>query len=108
MSLEGFIKWGSFLPLGLARALGSLLGILTWLFSGKYRRRFRENWLLARAHFKASSKHPVKNPSMVRALAQAGCLAAELPAIWCNPQTVGRMTIEGWDLVQGLLARGQG
>ena len=108
MSLEAFIKWGSFLPLGLARAVGSLLGILTWLFSGPYRRRFRENWLLARAHFKAPPKYPVKNPSMVRALAQAGCLAAELPAIWCNPQTVGRMTIEGWDLVQGLLARGQG
>ena len=108
MSLEGFIKWASFLPLGLARALGSLLGILTWLSSGKYRRRFRENWLLARAHFKASPEQPVKNPSMVRAVAQAGCLAAELPAIWCNPQTVDRMTIEGWDYVQALLLKGQG
>ena len=108
MSLEVFIKWVSLLPLGLARALGGLLGMLTWLLSSKYRRRFRDNWLIARSHFQAKLEPSLRPPSMVRAVAQAGCLAAELPAIWCNSKTVDRMSVEGWDLVERLLAQGRG
>ncbi|MGA0993078.1 MAG: lysophospholipid acyltransferase family protein [Burkholderiaceae bacterium] len=108
MSLEVFIKWASLLPLGLARALGGLLGMLTWLLSSKYRRRFRDNWLIARSHFQAKLEPSLRPPSMVRAVAQAGCLAAELPAIWCNSKTVDRMSVEGWDLVERLLAQGRG
>jgi Kdo2-lipid IVA lauroyltransferase/acyltransferase len=108
VSLEVFIKWVSLLPLGLARAVGSLLGMLTWLFSSKYRRRFRDNWLLARSHFQKRVEPSLRPPSMVRAVAQAGCLAAELPAIWCNSKTVDRMTVEGWDLVERLLAQRRG
>lgn len=108
MSLEVFIKWASLLPLGLARAVGGLLGMLTWLLSSKYRRRFRDNWLIARSHFQAKLEPSLKPPSMVRAVAQAGCLAAELPAIWCNSKTVDRMSVEGWDLVERLLAQGRG
>ena len=108
MSLEVFIKWASLLPLGLARAVGGLLGMLTWLLSSKYRRRFRDNWLLARSHFQAKVEPSLRPPSMVRAVAQAGCLAAELPAIWCNSKTVDRMSVEGWDLVERLLAQGRG
>jgi Kdo2-lipid IVA lauroyltransferase/acyltransferase len=108
VSLEVFIKWASLLPLGLARAVGGLLGMLTWLLSSKYRRRFRDNWLLARSHFQKRVEPSLRPPSMVRAVAQAGCLAAELPAIWCNSKTVDRMTVEGWDLVERLLAQGRG
>jgi len=108
VSLEVFIKWVSLLPLGLARALGGLLGMLTWLLSSKYRRRFRDNWLIARSHFQAKLEPSLRPPSMVRAVAQAGCLAAELPAIWCNSKTVDRMSVEGWDLVERLLAQGRG
>ncbi|MFZ8911527.1 MAG: lysophospholipid acyltransferase family protein [Burkholderiaceae bacterium] len=108
MSLEVFIKWASLLPLGLARAVGGLLGMLTWLLSSKYRRRFRDNWLIARSHFQAKLEPSLRPPSMVRAVAQAGCLAAELPAIWCNSKTVDRMSVEGWDLVERLLAQGRG
>jgi len=108
VSLEVFIKWASLLPLGLARALGGLLGMLTWLLSSKYRRRFRDNWLIARSHFQAKLEPSLRPPSMVRAVAQAGCLAAELPAIWCNSKTVDRMSVEGWDLVERLLAQGRG
>jgi KDO2-lipid IV(A) lauroyltransferase len=108
VSLEVFIKWASLLPLGLARAVGGLLGMLTWLLSSKYRRRFRDNWLIARSHFQAKLEPSLRPPSMVRAVAQAGCLAAELPAIWCNSKTVDRMSVEGWDLVERLLAQGRG
>jgi len=108
VSLEVFIKWVSLLPLGLARAVGGLLGMLTWLLSSKYRRRFRDNWLIARSHFQAKLEPSLRPPSMVRAVAQAGCLAAELPAIWCNSKTVDRMSVEGWDLVERLLAQGRG
>jgi KDO2-lipid IV(A) lauroyltransferase len=108
--LEVLIKWASLLPLSLARVLGGLLGLLTWLLSSKYRERFQDNWRLAIEHIKHGnpSSPPSESLSMFRALAQAGCLAGELPAIWCNPKAVERMTIEGWDLVEDLLAEGRG
>lgn len=110
MRLEVLIKWASLLPLSLARALGGLLGLLTWLLSSKYRERFHDNWRLAIEHIKHGnpSAPPSESLSMFRALTQAGCLAGELPAIWCNPKAVERMTIEGWDLVEDLLAEGRG
>lgn len=110
MRLEVLIKWTSLLPLSPARALGGLLGLLTWLLSSKYRRRFQDNWCLAIEYIKNSnsSAPPVGSLSMFRAITQAGCLAGELPAIWCNPKAVERMTIEGWNLVEDLLAEGRG
>ena len=45
---------------------------------------------------------------MFRALTQAGCLASELPLIWGKSATTERMTIEGWEMVEALLAKGKG
>jgi KDO2-lipid IV(A) lauroyltransferase len=104
VSLERIIKWASVLPLGLARGVGRFLGLAAWLFSSKYRRRFQDNWRLARPRFQAKAK----GLSMFRALTQAGCLASELPLIWGRPSTTERMTIEGWEMVEALLAKGKG
>ena len=65
------------IPLRLAHAVGVLLGWTIYALSPTYRRRLREN--LAYAGY---SDKRVRNA----AIAEAGKLLAELPAIWFRPQ----------------------
>ena len=62
----------SHLPLWFLHGLGWLLGWVTWLLSGAYRRRFLENVALA----------GVARGDWLRAVGAAGCVLAELPRLW--------------------------
>lgn len=64
------------LPLGLARALGAVAGLVAWAGSPGYRRKLREN--LRRAGFAGIR-------ASVRAAIEAGRMAGELPYIWLRP-----------------------
>lgn len=66
------------LPLGALHALGALLGWIMYLASPRYRRHLREN--LATAGYGAD------RGTRRRAIAQAGRMAIELPAIWLRPR----------------------
>jgi KDO2-lipid IV(A) lauroyltransferase len=70
------------LPLGLLHALGWVLGWLTFLVSGRYRRR-----LLAHARLAG-----VARADVLAAVGEAGKLVTELPRLW-----LGRPVRLGWE-----------
>ncbi|MFN2646033.1 MAG: lysophospholipid acyltransferase family protein [Burkholderiales bacterium] len=66
------------LPLGLLHRLGSVLGWAMYGMSPTYRRHLRENLALARYDHA---------PLRRRAIAAAGALVTELPALWFRPHS---------------------
>jgi KDO2-lipid IV(A) lauroyltransferase len=82
------------LPLPVLHAVGAVLGWLSFLASGTYRRRFAEN-----------ARQAGYRPAQVRAaVAEAGKLVAELPRLW-----FGRAVAMDWDGAQLIdVARAQG
>lgn len=94
-------RWLSRWPLPLLHALGSLLGWLVFVVSPAYRRRFKAQvrqagvpWSVARG-----------------AVAQAGCMLAELPHLWlrASNELLGpRTRFEGADFVHAVHAQGRG
>lgn len=90
----------SHLPLPVLHNLGSVGGWLTWWFSPRYRRHFRQNIALAGLE----SARPA-------AIGEAGKAALELPAIWLRPadQVASYVVrVSGWDLVEAANVRGKG
>ena len=91
------------LPLGLAHVAGALLGWAMYLGSARYRRHLLDN--LAAAGFGADSG--VRR----EAIASAGRLLSELPALWLRPHAeVAALVreVSGWDLVDAARAAGRG
>jgi len=92
-----FARW----PLRLLHALGALIGWLTYACSPTYRRRFRENVAIA----------GVPWPQARGAIAEAGCMVAELPWLWMRPadEPLGkRLQWEGAELIEEALAHKRG
>ena len=91
------------LPLVVAHAAGWFLGWLMYLASPRYRQHLAEN--LAAAGYGA-------NPRVRReAIAAAGCLLTELPALWLRPHAVVAglvREVSGWELVVSAQAAGRG
>ncbi|MBI5430972.1 MAG: lysophospholipid acyltransferase family protein [Nitrosomonadales bacterium] len=95
------------LPLRWLHALGALLGHLTFLFSGRYAARTRENLRQARvakdeAHFAALLKQTVS---------EAGKGIVELPWVWGRPLEQVCATVKschGWEHMEAAHARGKG
>ncbi len=89
----------SILPLPVIHAMGSALGWLVYLVSPAHRRRMRA--YLDQAGYR---RH------LGAAIAESGKAITELAFVWCAaPARVNRrVTVENWDLVQGILDRGQG
>jgi KDO2-lipid IV(A) lauroyltransferase len=90
------------LPLAVLHALGALLGWAMYGLSPTYRRHLRENLAAAGLNDKATRR---------AAVAGAGRLLAELPAIWLRPQAeVAALVrrIEGREHVDAARAAGQG
>lgn len=88
-------------PLPLAHAAGFLLGWAMYGFSAAYRRHLREN-LEAAGWRDRATRHA--------AIAQAGKLIAELPAIWLRPQARAAALVrrvEGLELVEAARAAGR-
>ena len=74
------------LPLPLMQRVGALLGWLTWLLSGSYRRRFE-------AHASAAGFTPTQYRPAVAAI---GTMVAELPWLWLRPQGKGVLHLVRW------------
>jgi KDO2-lipid IV(A) lauroyltransferase len=90
------------LPLGLLHALGAALGWAIYGLSPTYRRHLREN-LEAAGYRDAATRRA--------AIAGAGRMVAELPAIWLRPRAeVAALVrrIDGRELVDAARAAGQG
>jgi KDO2-lipid IV(A) lauroyltransferase len=89
------------LPLGLLHALGGLLGWAIYGLSPTYRKHLRANLALA----------GYADPGIRRAaIAEAGKLLAEMPALWFRPhEEVARLVrrVEGEDLARAANARGE-
>ncbi|MCX7960504.1 MAG: lysophospholipid acyltransferase family protein [Burkholderiales bacterium] len=94
-------RLAALVPLPLAHALGVLLGWAMYALSAAYRRHLREN--LAAAGY--------RDPALRRAaIAEAGKLVAELPAIWLRPRARAAALvrrIEGVELVDAARAAGR-
>jgi Kdo2-lipid IVA lauroyltransferase/acyltransferase len=90
-------------PLPVLQAVGSFLGALVYLLSGRERRRALENLTLA---------FPAGVPSGVawHSAKASGQAVAELPYLWRRPieEVVGRVvSVEGWEHVEAAQARGE-
>lgn len=84
------------LPLPLLHAVGAVLGWVSFLASGTYRRRFADNARQAGFGF-----------AQVRsAVAEAGKLVAEVPRLWFGSPAAIRW--EGAELIDAALAQGRG
>jgi len=71
------------LPLRMLHALGALLGWATYLLSGKYAARLREN-----LGYYNAGRHPSEFRKLLRAsVVEAGKSLAELPWVWRRPLT---------------------
>jgi len=90
------------IPLGILHAVGALLGWAMYGLSPTYRRHLRDN--LATAGYRdAATRHA--------AIASAGRLLAEIPALWLRPrlEVMGRVRrIDGWEHVDAARASGKG
>ena len=91
-------------PLVWLHRLGAVAGWLSWLFSPIYRRRMRENMILALGEERARRVR-------FSAIAHAGRLSLELPRIWLRPleDAVASIAgVSGWDLVEAAMREGKG
>src|SRR5690349_15181899 len=91
------------LPLSLAHALGAALGWAMYGLSPTYRRHLRENLEAAGYGNDAATRHG--------AIAGAGRMLAELPAMWLRPrrEVVARLRrVEGFEHVEQARAAGKG
>ncbi|OYV37740.1 MAG: lipid A biosynthesis acyltransferase [Thiomonas sp. 20-64-5] len=92
----------SVLPLSLLQAFGAALGLLVYAASGNYRHRLRAN--LQQAGYDPQRL-------ALKAAAQAGRMAAELPAVWFrqgHAAPVHRVQVIGKEHVDAARAQGQG
>ena len=90
------------LPLAILHAVGAILGWAMYGLSPTYRRHLRGN-LEAAGYRDAVTRHA--------AVASAGRLLAELPAMWLRPATevTGLVQrVDGWELVDAARAAGKG
>ena len=95
------------LPLGVLHRLGTVLGWATYLMSGTYARRMRENLGFEMTDNPEKDFHKVLNAS----IAEAGKGVAELPWLWCRPLaevTASMKACHGWEHVEAARARGKG
>jgi len=96
------IRAAARLPLPLLHALGALLGWAVYGLSPTYRRHLREN-LDAAGYRDAATRRA--------AVAGAGRMLAELPAVWLRPRaeaTALVRDVEGRELIDAARAAGQG
>ncbi len=96
------MKLAARIPLPIAHALGSLLGWAMHGLSPTYRRHLKEN-LAAAGYADAATRRA--------AIAEAGKLLAELPALWLRPRReVAALVkeIRGLELVEAARAQGKG
>lgn len=101
--METFIfRLAGRLPLPLLHALGAVLGLLTYLISGRYRRTLRANLAIA----------GLDSTRLAWAVAaQAGMGALELPYLWLRPhdEVVGKVRrVQGWALAEEAWRQGRG
>jgi KDO2-lipid IV(A) lauroyltransferase len=95
------MRWLSHRSLGFLHALGTVLGWLAWALSPTYRRRGRDNALLA----------GVSRAQAREAVSQAGRMVGELPWLWLSQESrpISRwVTWQGAELVDAALAEGRG
>ena len=90
------------LPLAVLHGFGALFGWAIYALSPRYRRHLREN--LEAAGFRDAATRR-------SAVAQAGKMIAELPALWLRPHAeVAALVreVRGWELVEAARAAGRG
>ncbi|NBT35008.1 MAG: lysophospholipid acyltransferase family protein [Betaproteobacteria bacterium] len=94
-------------PLPLLRALGWVLGWVSWMVSARYRHLFYSHWAGAMQHLGLSQKR--RGPEGLWAsIGQAGQLISELPKIWCAKDLSPLMRIEGLEACQRAYEEGRG
>ncbi len=101
-------KLASRLPLGLARAMGWMLGWLIWFLSPRYRSMMRANWALALQSGALGLSFAQSRQAFRAAIGHAGLIATELPKIWCDPKAGEQMTLVGLDHLDAAIQRGKG
>jgi Kdo2-lipid IVA lauroyltransferase/acyltransferase len=95
------------LPLGVLHRLGGALGRITYLVSGRYAARLRENIGLGLKECATEEFREILNASIT----EAGKGLAELPWIWQRPlkEVVGSVkACHGWEHVETAITRGKG
>jgi KDO2-lipid IV(A) lauroyltransferase len=95
------------LPLSTLHRLGSALGWLTYLLSGKYAARLRENLGYGFEGCSAEAFRKVLNAS----IAETGKSLVEMPWVWKRPlaEVTGRVrACHGWEYVEAARSKGQG
>lgn len=109
--MQTLFKFLSHWPLWSLRGLGSLLGGLVWMASARYRRQLRQS--LSDALSSAAAQSAGLGPASLRglrprAILEAGRLVSELPKIWCDERSLGRLTVVGLAQAQSAAHQGHG
>lgn len=95
------------LPLSALHCLGSMLGRATYLLSGKYAARLREN-----LGYGLGSRPVAEFRKMLNAnIAETGKSLLEMPWVWCRPLaevTNSVRACHGWEHVEAARSKGQG
>lgn len=94
-------------PLSVLHRLGAMLGWATYLLSGSYARRMRENLGYAMAGRPEQDMRKILNAS----IAEAGKGVTELPWLWRRPlaKVAGSIKVcHGWEHVEAARAQGKG
>jgi len=100
-------KLAACFSLGTLHRLGAMLGWATYLLSGSYARRMRENLGFAMAGRPEQDIRKILNES----IAEAGKGVAELPWLWCRPPDEVNASVKvchGWEHVEAARSRGKG
>jgi len=95
------------LPLSVLHRLGSAVGWATYLLSGKYAARLRENLGYGLGDIPDAAFREVLHAS----IAEAGKSLAEMPWMWCRPlaEVTGSVReCHGWEHVEAARSKGQG
>lgn len=95
------------LPLGVLHRLGAILGWATYLLSGKYARRLRENL----GYKMRSCPEKDFRKVLIASVAETGKGVAELPWLWRRPLVEVAASVKachGWEHVEAARARGKG
>jgi KDO2-lipid IV(A) lauroyltransferase len=96
------------LPLSILRRVGAAGGWLIWASSARYRAMMNQAWHLACASGRLSLAPGELARLKRRSIGQAGLLVAELPKLWCDPQSAPQAETRGLDEVLQAAQAGRG
>ena len=98
-----FKFFGKF-PISFLRGLGAISSCIYWIFSKKFRLKFKKNWDIANKFSNGS----LDQFSYFAAVKNSGASIFELPKIWCDKKLINKIETKDLILIGNLLKQKKG